>query len=104
MVTCRGPTSTELVGAKPFQAPSPHPTQAWPPPGPGPAPPPPPGVALAGHRLADRRVPPGVQVPGDVAGGQAERPQQADGDVRDVLADALARGDAEDNIVSDRLA
>src|SRR3954449_10691778 len=51
-----------------------------------------PGVAFPRHRLADPGVRLRVQVAGDVARGQAEGPQQPDGDVGDVLADALALG------------
>ncbi len=49
-----------------------------------------PRVALALDCLADRRIALGVHVSRDVAGRNAEAAKQAGGEMRDVLADALA--------------
>jgi phytoene dehydrogenase-like protein len=48
------------------------------------------GVALTRDGLADRGVAPRVEVAGDVRRGQADRAQQRERHVRDVLADATA--------------
>src|SRR5262245_48796034 len=49
-----------------------------------------PRVALPSDRLVDRGVRVGVQVTGDVPGRHATGPQQADDEMADVLAYALA--------------
>src|SRR4029450_5741211 len=51
-----------------------------------------PGVALAFGGLADVGLTLGSEVPRDVAGRHTEAAQRADGDVREVLADASALG------------